>query len=231
MSNNNENLITIYMVDNKGFIWNANDWYSLRTTHRIMGSLVGTIPSENDGDEEEEEGLPSYLLPEEVRLLIEKGICCAVKHPTNYNFEPSMKNETIRSIIENQTIDETKENVGNSKVNFTCIKELNSKIIDPLPELKEAERLKYKVFKDLWSKGFYLTCGIKFGGDFLVYEGDPTIHHASYIVNCIDSDEKMFVSQSRVSSITNKKMVLAKEDGDSIKYLIYELGITSFENP
>lgn len=43
-------------------------------------------------------------------------------------------------------------------------------------------------------------------------------------MHCIDSNEKMFVSQSRVSTITNKKMVLAKENGDSINYLIYVLG-------
>lgn len=35
------------------------------------------------------------------------------------------------------------------------------------------------------------------------------------------------ISRSRVSSITKKKMVLAKEDGDSIKYLIYQLDSTS----
>lgn len=31
------------------------------------------------------------------------------------------------------------------------------------------------------------------------------------------------VSRSRVSSITNKKMVVAKDDGDFVKYLIYSL--------
>jgi len=51
--------------------------------------------------------------------------------------------------------------------------ELCSDVIEvPLPELvTNFEMLRYKVFKDLWSKGFYLTCGVKFGGDFLVYEG------------------------------------------------------------
>lgn len=148
------------------------DWYSLRTTHRIMGTLVGIIPSENDDEEEEEEGLPSYLLPEEVRLLIEEGVCRAVKYSVNLNSELRIKNKTFRSIIENQTVDETKEKVANSKFDFIHLEELYLKIIDPFPELKDAERLRYKVFKDLWSKGFYLTCGIKFGGDFLVYEGE-----------------------------------------------------------
>lgn len=35
------------------------------------------------------------------------------------------------------------------------------------------------------------------------------------------------VSRTRVSSITNKKMVVANENGDSVKYLIYSLGDSS----
>lgn len=35
----------------------------------------------------------------------------------------------------------------------------------------EKEQFRYEVFKDLWEKNFRLTCGDKFGGDFLCYEG------------------------------------------------------------
>ena len=35
----------------------------------------------------------------------------------------------------------------------------------------ESETTRYRVFKDLWEKGYYLTSGCKFGGDFLVYPG------------------------------------------------------------
>ena len=31
--------------------------------------------------------------------------------------------------------------------------------------------LKFKIFEDLWNKGFYITDGSKFGGDFLAYPG------------------------------------------------------------
>lgn len=53
------------------------------------------------------------------------------------------------------------------------IDELFSNVIEvPLAEMMgDLERIRYKVFKDLWFKGYYLTCGMKFGGDFLVYEG------------------------------------------------------------
>ena len=35
----------------------------------------------------------------------------------------------------------------------------------------EEENLRYKVFKDLWEKNFYVSNGEKFGGDFLIYPG------------------------------------------------------------
>lgn len=34
------------------------------------------------------------------------------------------------------------------------------------------QRHKYKVYKDLWEKEYYITSGEKFGGDFLVYPGN-----------------------------------------------------------
>lgn len=33
------------------------------------------------------------------------------------------------------------------------------------------EQLRYKTYKDLWERGYYVTSGGKFGGDFLVYPG------------------------------------------------------------
>lgn len=58
-------------------------------------------------------------------------------------------------------------------ITYFLIDEICSNVIEvPLPKfINDLERIRYKVFKDLWSKGFYLTCGMKFGGDFLVYEG------------------------------------------------------------
>lgn len=33
------------------------------------------------------------------------------------------------------------------------------------------QQIKYKIYKDLWEKGYYISSGEKFGGDFLVYPG------------------------------------------------------------
>jgi hypothetical protein len=44
-----------------------------------------------------------------------------------------------------------------------------------------AERVRLSVFRDLWQRGHYLTAGVKFGGDYLVYPGEPSRFHAHYV--------------------------------------------------
>lgn len=36
----------------------------------------------------------------------------------------------------------------------------------------EKQQLRYKTYKDLWERGYYVTNGEKFGGDFLAYPGN-----------------------------------------------------------
>lgn len=41
---------------------------------------------------------------------------------------------------------------------------------------------KLVVFRDLYKRGFYLSMGMKFGCDFLAYQGDPVRYHAKYAI-------------------------------------------------
>ena len=45
------------------------------------------------------------------------------------------------------------------------------KIVEWKYPLTSDQQLKYKVYKDLWERQYYITSGEKFGGDFLVYPG------------------------------------------------------------
>ncbi|CAB4481704.1 uncharacterized protein OCT59_001910 [Rhizophagus irregularis] len=45
---------------------------------------------------------------------------------------------------------------------------------------------KYKIYSDLWNKGYYITSGIKFGGDYLLYPGDPLKYHSHFIATVFD---------------------------------------------
>lgn len=77
----------------------------------------------------------------------------------------------------------------------------------------DKEKLQYAVFCDLWERGYYITSGIKFGGDFLVYAGNPMLYHALYIVLCLEYNETFtplrLVALSRLGTHVKKTAVLA----------------------
>ena len=82
---------------------------------------------------------------------------------------------------------------------------------------------KYKVFRDLWLKGFFISGGDSFGCDYLTYPGDPMLYHASQIVHVIEKsqqfDAKYLTSCARLSVSVNKKCVFAYIDSDdSVTY-------------
>jgi tRNA splicing endonuclease len=48
--------------------------------------------------------------------------------------------------------------------------------------------MRYRVFKDLTlNKGYYVTDGVKFGSEMLVYKGEPLLYHSSSMVKVVDS--------------------------------------------
>lgn len=51
--------------------------------------------------------------------------------------------------------------------------------------------LRCKVFSDLWEKGYYITSGEKFGGDYLVYPGDPLKFHSHFIAVCVEEHQML----------------------------------------
>lgn len=48
--------------------------------------------------------------------------------------------------------------------------------------------LKLTVFRDLHRQGFVITDGVKFGADYLVYQGDPAVYHSNFQVQVLDSE-------------------------------------------
>ena len=92
----------------------------------------------------------------------------------------------------------------------------------PPPSPRHAVR--NAVYADLWRKGYHVSSGSKFGGDFLAYAGDPQECHASFIVVVALPDEVVepssFLGTSRVSVIARKHPVLASVSGaGEVKYV------------
>jgi len=82
-------------------------------------------------------------------------------------------------------------------------------------------------FKDLWNNNYYLTEGSKFGGDFLVYCGDPVKYHAKYVVICVESGEHVsragarvqdLVARCRLGTGVKKIILFSWLKGEDVKY-------------
>lgn len=77
----------------------------------------------------------------------------------------------------------------------------------------ELEKLRYQVYMDLWGKGYYITQGSKFGGDYLVYPSDPFRFHSYFVVTIISWKKNIhsldLVSIGRLGSTVKKTSVLA----------------------
>lgn len=91
-------------------------------------------------------------------------------------------------------------------------------------------QLKYRVFCNLWEKGKWITSGDTFGGDFLVYPGDPLYFHASHIVHVLNDDVSkripinLLIARGRMSVTVNKFCVFAylNQQNNEIKYQTVE---------
>ena len=88
----------------------------------------------------------------------------------------------------------------------------------------DGEKLRYQVFLDLWERGYYLTSGVNFGGDFLAYPGDPMRYHSFYIVIIIPWGKRItpfeIISAGRLGASVKKTSLLCSvnDDTDQIVY-------------
>lgn len=90
------------------------------------------------------------------------------------------------------------------------------------------EDLRYWVFSDLWHEGYFITPGNKFGGDYLVYKGDPLMFHANFIVKCVHDIKQVDITDlitcARIGTSTKKTLVLAEIDSEkNVNYKSFQL--------
>ncbi|XP_017068223.1 tRNA-splicing endonuclease subunit Sen34 [Drosophila eugracilis] len=129
------------------------------------------------------------------------------------------KKEIAEALTEDDVLKKMSENFKfdrqNALVEVPCehLKDHSAQIV-PGP-IVNVSSLKYRIFKDLWKRGKYVTSGDAFGADFLVYPGDPLIYHASHIVIIHESPiikPLEMVAKVRLSVIVNKSCVFAYEN-------------------
>jgi len=81
------------------------------------------------------------------------------------------------------------ESMPGTRVNtYTTLKDAHAAGIWTYPRTL-TERARCAVFEDLHSKGYFLSTGLRFGGDFVVYPGDPLRYHSHYTAAVLETPQ------------------------------------------
>lgn len=120
------------------------DWHFLRTTHRLLGSLVGTLPF--SPRQEDQNGLPSILLPEEIRLLVENGVGRTITCPS-FTALPNKHSELLKNNQEKTFMYEKKKKYALQKADSISKLVVNAILADGDKNCKEVEELNREISK------------------------------------------------------------------------------------
>ena len=218
--------MAVFIKDDYGLVWDFH-LYELLVEHRIMGHFMG-----RNGQ------LPVKLLPEQVKLAIELGLVKTVK--SEYSTPSKQELDHYNKML-NDELEEFKnrklEYETNMRNLYTSGRADEARIIDrPLaPLITETESTKfpwyscqdesfewpktemdiarYRVFKHLYYKSYFIVSGSKFGGDYLLYENRIEDCHAKYIVLVRDQISPLeMISHARVGTQTKKIFIMATFD-------------------
>ena len=73
----------------------------------------------------------------------------------------------------------TKESPPRWIINF--LDSEKTKTVIPKSLLTNHDRSLYLIYRHLWSAGFWLTSGLKYGSDWLAYRGTPELYHSEVL--------------------------------------------------
>ncbi|KAF8557329.1 hypothetical protein OG21DRAFT_1435579 [Imleria badia] len=95
------------------------------------------------------------------------------------------------------------------------------------------ERARCAVFRDLWEQGYFMGGGIKFGGEYLVYPGDPLRYHSHFVASVIESPAAPLrpmeiVAHGRLGTGTKKAHLLCEWDEDKQAATYYSIEWAGF---
>ncbi|KAL1917330.1 uncharacterized protein VTP21DRAFT_4986 [Calcarisporiella thermophila] len=172
--------VDVFKGSGCGFVWDAESVKTLREEHRIVGSLCGSIarfPLQHVFM-----GLPLQLSPEEITLLFHRGIISLIDSHKSYQPEED-KGETATHSGSTLTLP-----TSSVKLPYYRPQSLQEEATKKIMEICDHNR--YVVFEVLWSMGYYIGPGLKFGGDYLLYEGDPLRYHAAKIASVVEWNEE-----------------------------------------
>lgn len=101
---------------------------------------------------------------------------------------------------------------------LNSIYEKNSNLQKALLKTLNYDHLNYSVFQYLKQKGYFLAPGLRFGGKFIGYPGDPLRYHAHLVVNTVPWNQDIglmnIVNGGRLATGVKKVWLVGSENED-----------------
>ncbi|PWN27838.1 hypothetical protein BDZ90DRAFT_246221 [Jaminaea rosea] len=256
-------------------VWSPNDVLYLRSQHRIMGILTGSLPLLPQ--QNAYLGVPLQLMPEEVQLLLSRDAVVLVDDEEAHAMGPSREEwqrwsgerEKERREERRQSAIQAREHriafeealkkgkgakaakqdaaeAGGStpavaepteeELRLIAYSHITAGASDDLPWYSGPNKAAHDrlvslyfspsshttrslVFSSLNSPpyNYFLSCGLRFGGDFVAYPGDPFRYHSHYTLTVPkDRNEGIaagkLIADGRLGTAVKKVHVLATKD-------------------
>lgn len=188
----------------------------LRSELRVCGIVVGTLPQISQ--QSIFLGLPLLLQEEEATYLVERGHAFIVddarRHDAYTQVAPedvAARNEARQKIALDRALEAGREQkerriatlrekglheVAERVANETKVTDVATRI-DTVSDFKDEPVIdtrrstpRYRLFEFLHDRGYFMTPGLRFGGDFVAYPGDPLRYHSHFTCKAKAADEQ-----------------------------------------
>ncbi|CAD5116325.1 DgyrCDS5228 [Dimorphilus gyrociliatus] len=162
---------------------------------------------------------------EKLRPRIYEGMKRKAKKDSNISSEKLEENVNEKMKNLEKRIDNLPESAQMLQIPTACTRLIEApEEINTVAITDKLDETKIRVFEDLHDRGYFLTNGSKFGGDFLVYPGDPCRYHSHYVVICLENHAKIspqqFSTYSRLATIVKKTILLSYlKDDYTVHYI------------
>lgn len=204
-------------------VFNLDDIKQLRNKYHILGILIGTLqqyPQQNIFL-----SVPLKLNIYEVLWLVQYHYAILINQLAYRNAKLKRRQEQSQGKVENDNLTE-----NNILVVENCESEHDAKLAQTFKvsiqsylsayfkhsNTKSLSQLvnHYKYYKYLQNRGFYINPGLKFGGDLVIYPGDPLRYHSYSIVKFDVVDMYDIIVGGRLATSVKKNLILMEMKGE-----------------
>ena len=203
--------LRVFLSGGRFLVWEPRHIHALRCQHRIVGCLVGALPSSKR--QAAQLGPPLSLSFEEVLLAAEEGLIEVVDCASSSYDDSASSTAAPAAPVTPASAPATAFRTIPTECAEWRAAPLPALTLELLRAAGTGRQAHARVFRDLWARGWFVTLGTKFGADYLAYPGDPRHHHATHTVHVMRPEQPLrpleLVAATRLANDARKSAVLA----------------------